>query len=143
MIQSLGFPKNLQQIFSKEAAGGGGDEVCAVLVGTSRNLSGIIEEVRMVKNIAPDKCAGFMMDPVDFLNAVEDTTLYERNASKEYIGIIHSHFYDRPYPSIADWAGANDGRLYHGAYVIYGVHHEQFLSYFWNGLEFRRMEILD
>jgi proteasome lid subunit RPN8/RPN11 len=141
MIHLLGFPEELQLKFRKEANGSGGDEVCAVLVGTSENLSGTVDELRMIKNIAPDKAAGFIMDPVDFLNSVEDTRLFSEKGPKDYIGIIHSHYYDRPYPSIADWNGAASG-LYHGAYLIYSVLHEQLLGFYWNGNEFRKLELM-
>jgi proteasome lid subunit RPN8/RPN11 len=142
MIHSLAIPKEVQRKFREEASGSGGDEVCGVLVGESGNLSGSVSDIRMVKNLAPKKEAGFIMDPVDFLNAIEDTNLYSDRGVYKYVGIIHSHYFDRPYPSIADWNGAANHGLYHGAYLIYSVLHEQLLAFYWNGNEFIKLELL-
>jgi len=142
MIQILTFPNTLRDKFKRIAVDTGGDEVCAVLVGCSSNLTGTVEEVRLTKNIAPDKAAGFMMAPVEFLDAILDTDLFSAEHTTQFIGIIHSHYFDRPYPSIADWYGAVDGRLYHGIYIIYSIHYEQFHCYYWNGNEFIKTELL-
>ena len=116
--------------------------MCAVLVGASGDLSGTVEEVRMIQNIAPNKLGGFVMEPGEFLHAIEDTDLYTETPAKQYMGIIHSHYFDRPYPSIADWFGATNNHLYHGPYLIYSVFYEQLLGFYWNGSEFRKMELV-
>ena len=78
VIQKLAIPKELRQKFQNRAEydRSFGEEVCGIMVGSSGNLSGSLQDIRMVKNVARDKYAGFVMDPEEFLKAVTDTTLY-------------------------------------------------------------------
>jgi proteasome lid subunit RPN8/RPN11 len=140
-IQILSVPKDIRDKFRIEANGSGGDEVCAVMTGKVNNFSGQIEEVRLIRNIAKDMEAGFVMDPKQFLEAVMDTDLYDSVFSTQYMGIIHSHYFDHAYPSIVDWEGAVGG-LYHGPYLIYSVIHEEWNGFYWNGNEFLKMELI-
>ena len=140
-IQILSIPETLRLKFQLEANGSGGDEVCAVLTGKAENFSGQVDEVRMIHNIAEKAERGFIMDPKQFLEAVMDTNLYEMPYKTQYMGIVHSHYFDRAFPSIADWSGAISG-LYHGPYLIYSVIHEEWNGFYWNGNEFLKMELM-
>ena len=141
MVKILGLSKALITKFITEANNSGGEEACAVLVGSSGNFSAVVEDIRIIKNISDNKLVGFMMDPGEFLNSVMDTNLFSADWKTSYLGIIHSHYYDRPYPSITDWYGAVNG-LYHGPYLIYSVKYDQTLGFYWNGNEFLKMELL-
>jgi len=144
MIQKLAIPKELRQKFQNRAEydRSFGEEVCGVMIGTSGNLSGYLQDIRMIKNVARDRYAGFIMDPEEFLKAVTDTTLYAEEPAYNYLGIIHSHYSDKPYPSIVDWCSAVEKGMYHGPYVIYSVPEEKFNGFYWNGNEFLKMELL-
>jgi proteasome lid subunit RPN8/RPN11 len=139
MILTLRIPDELKSDFDRLAIEQAEEEICGVMVGSQIDSVGSVAEVRIVKNIAENKIAGFMMDPVEFLSAVEDTSLYADNTRYSYLGIIHSHPKDRPYPSITDWYGAAEKGLYHGPYVIYSVSEKRFNGFYWNGDEFLKM----
>ena len=104
MVQALTIPEEMRMEFQQKVAGSGADEICAIMVGTSGDSAGSVEEMRMVKNIAKNRIADFMVDPEDFLHSVEDTNLYTDNARYVYLGIIHSHCPDKPHLSITDWS---------------------------------------
>jgi proteasome lid subunit RPN8/RPN11 len=140
MIQMLSIPQTEYAKFVKVANASGGNEVCGVLVGQWGMLSSTAKEIRMIRNAAERVDRAFIMDPQEYLNAILDTDLYERIEYKtQYLGIIHSHYFDRAFPSIADWNGALGG-VPHGPYLIYSVIHEELNAFYWNGKEFLRLE---
>jgi proteasome lid subunit RPN8/RPN11 len=140
-MQLLSISKSEIEKFKKEANASGGAEVCAVMVGRFGSFSGQVDEIRMVHNAAPDIEAGFIMDPQQYLDAILDTDLYEPGNTIQYVGIIHSHYFDRAYPSIADWNGAVHG-LVRAPYLIYSVVHEELNAFYWNTREFIKLEYL-
>ena len=140
-MQFLSVSTSIFNKFRIEANSSGGAEVCAVMVGKSGSFSGQVEEIRMIRNAAKEAERGFIMDPQEFHDDIIDTTLYDDVGDTQYLGIIHSHYFDRAFPSIADWVGAVGG-LYHGPYLIYSVIHEELHGFYWNGKEFVKMELI-
>lgn len=140
MMQFLSICKPELLKFKKEANASGGAEVCGVMVGEFGDFSCKVEEIRMIRNAAAKVDRAFMMDPQEYLDAILDTDLYDTEHYKtEYLGIIHSHYFDRAYPSIADWNGAVNG-LSRSSYLIYSVIHEELNAFYWTTKEFMELE---
>jgi proteasome lid subunit RPN8/RPN11 len=139
-IQLLSISKSEYEKFRSAANASGGAEVCGVMVGSFGNFSSKIEEIRMIKNAAKNVDRAFMMDPQEYLDSIWDTDMMDPKSYKtQYIGIIHSHYFDRALPSIADWNGAENG-LCRSVYLIYSVAYEELNAFYWNTKEFTRLE---
>ena len=142
VTQILSISKAEYEKFRKEANASGGSEICGLIVGTVGSLSSKVDEIRMIRNAAAEKAdKGFVMDPQQYHDAILDLDLYDSSNTKQYVGIIHSHYFDYPFPSITDWFGAERG-LGRCVYLIYSVLHEELGCYFWNTKEFIRLEYL-
>jgi proteasome lid subunit RPN8/RPN11 len=139
-LASLGLPKTVSASFEQRAKQTN-DELCGILVGTFGNFSGVVTEIRVVKNIHATPRKAFLMDPQEFLNAIEDTSLYTATPKQQFLGIIHSHPIDYAFPSITDWAAAEGHGLYFGPYLIYSPVYEKLNGFFWDGRQFLRIDV--
>lgn len=117
------------------------DELCGVLVGWKGTFSGVVHEIRLIKNIHATPRKAFLMDPQDFLAAIEDTSLYTATPEQQFLGIIHSHPIDYAFPSMADWAAAEGHGLYISPYLIYSPAYETLNGFFWDGKQFLRIDV--
>ena len=122
-------------------AGQATDELCGVLVGRQGHFRGVVDEIRLIKNIHATSRKAFLMDPQDFLTAIEDTSLYTATPEHQFLGIIHSHPVDYAFPSITDWAAAEGHGLYFGPYLIYSPAYETLNGFFWDGKQFLRIDV--
>ncbi|MEN2975237.1 MAG: M67 family metallopeptidase [Candidatus Caldarchaeales archaeon] len=85
------------------------EECCGLLIG--RRIEDVVnvQRIKKTKNIYPDdKRVGYIVDPLDYLEAEKEAEKY----GLEVVGVYHSHIWVGPFPSIRDLEQAIPGYIY-------------------------------
>lgn len=117
------------------------NEVCGLMVGRRDNYTATVTNIYKITNISQHPEDSFVMDPTEFLDAIMNTEMWDKDDPKlpDFVGIIHSHPKSHAFPSTADWYHAKTNDLLHGGYVIYSPLYDELNAFYWNGHEFKQV----
>lgn len=100
------------------------EEVCGVFTGLLNDAGAVITQFTPVKNVHENKSM-YKPDPQEFINIMYQTTRLKKDASKDFVGIFHTHPNNRPYDSVFDREGVG----HYGIYIIYSPKHKTLATY--------------
>tara|TARA_Y100000034_G_scaffold132444_1_gene195444 strand:+ start:1128 stop:1559 length:432 start_codon:yes stop_codon:yes gene_type:complete len=109
------------------------NEVCGAFIGKkTTDTIWECEEFIPMRNISQKgRGSNYTPDPGELFKVLKRTTHMTKGASKDFVGIFHTHPHHLPIPSHTDIYGAG----YMGFYMIYSPKYKQDKTYFYDGQE--------
>ena len=111
-------------------------EVCGLLLGNKFSVNGALnsadwlcDEFRPLTNVSDNKEVHYIPEPTELFKALKDTTHMTKGATKDLVGVFHTHPHHEAKPSITDLTGAG----YMGFYIIYSPKYNQFNAFYYDG----------
>lgn len=107
------------------------EEICGALLGKKTDDVFYIDQFIQTTNISENKPVHYIPNPDEWLRALNKTTFLNKKASKDFIGVFHTHPHHVPRASSTDINEAG----YAGIYWIYSLKYKTSKWYFYDGNE--------
>ena len=132
MKRKMLIQKNIQKELIAYGDQSPSKEVCGFLLGRKDNESSwVCNEFRPLTNISDHKAVHYIPEPNEMFKALNETTLMNKEATKDLVGVFHTHPHHEARPSVTDLEGAG----YQGFYMIYSPKYNELNTFYYDGGE--------